>query len=65
MAAGFREVKSMNRNTWISALGAAIGGVIGAAISDIAHLTHYWPELVVALGAAGGVFVGRLFSERK
>jgi len=54
----------MNRNGWISAVGAAIGAVIGAAVSDAAHLGNFWPELVVAVGAAGGVIVAHLFGGR-
>jgi len=47
----------MNRNAVAIAVGAAVGAAIGVAIGDIAHLTGYWPHVVVALGAAAGVFI--------
>jgi hypothetical protein len=47
------------------ALGAAIGAVIGVVIGDVTHLTGYWPHVVVAFCAAGGVFVAHAIWPRK
>jgi len=47
------------------AVGAAVGAVIGVVIGDVAHLTGYWPHLVVALCAAAGVFLAHMIWPRK
>ena len=47
------------------ALGAAIGAVIGVVIGDVTHLTGYWPHVVVAFCAAGGVFIAHAIWPRK
>jgi uncharacterized membrane protein YhiD involved in acid resistance len=47
------------------ALGAAVGAIIGVAIGDMTRLTGYWPHLVVALCAAGGVFLAHMIWSRK
>jgi hypothetical protein len=42
----------MDRRTVTIALGAGIGAIVGVAITDVSHLTGYWPHVVVAIGAA-------------
>jgi fluoride ion exporter CrcB/FEX len=47
----------MDKSVIPIAVGAAVGAIIGVLISDVAHLTGYWPHAVVAVCAAAGVFL--------
>jgi hypothetical protein len=47
------------------AIGAGIGAIVGVAITDVSHLTGYWPDAVVGIGAAAGAIVLPLIFDRK
>jgi len=54
----------MDRRTVTIALGAGIGAIVGVAITDVSHLTGYWPHVVVAIGAAAGAILVPLIENR-
>ena len=55
----------MDRRTITIAIGAGIGAIVGVAITDVSHLTGYWPHVVVAIGAAAGAILVRLIFDRR
>jgi uncharacterized membrane protein YhiD involved in acid resistance len=55
----------VDRRTITIAIGAGIGAIVGVAITDVSHLTGYWPHVVVAIGAAAGAILIPLIFDRK
>jgi hypothetical protein len=55
----------MDRRTITLGIGAGIGAIVGVAITDVFHLTGYWPHVMVAIGAAAGVILAPLIFDRK
>jgi uncharacterized membrane protein YhiD involved in acid resistance len=55
----------VDRRTITIAIGAGIGAIVGVAITDVSHLTGYWPHVVVAIGAAAGTILIPLIFDRK
>jgi hypothetical protein len=55
----------MDRRKVTLAIGAFVGAIIGVLIADTAHLTGYWPHLVIGLAAAAGGILVPLIFDRK